>query len=110
MFKNIIISFLFVICISASIVCGIFYYRLDQTRQQLNSVRMEYEAAQNRQRELREIIRGTDEILNESFTTLSEIRTQITAIRESYNAMEELLNSTWSNSIDNNNSINNGEN
>ena len=110
MFKNFIISFLLGITISVSIACGIFYHRLVETRQQLESVRMEYAAVENQQRELREIIRGTDKILCESFDTLSGIRSQIAAIRESYEQMENLLYSTGDNNvIDNSNTNYNGE-
>lgn len=91
MLKNFIISFLLVISICASIASGFFYYRLVKTRQQLESIRVEYAAAQDKQSELRDIVRGTNEVLSESFNTLSGIRSQIAAIRSSYEAMENIL-------------------
>ena len=91
MLKNFIISFLLVISICASIASGVFYYRLVKTRQQLESIRVEYAAAQDKQSELRDIVRGTNEVLSESFNTLSGIRSQIAAIRSSYEAMENIL-------------------
>ena len=85
---------------------GILKGRLVETRQQLESIRMEYARAEDQQRELREIIRGTDKILCESFDTLSGIRSQIAAIRESYEQMENLLYSTRDNNITDNNAVN----
>jgi hypothetical protein len=79
-------------------------YRLGKTRQQYNDVRTELEAARNQQQEIADIIRGTDEILGESFTTVEGIRSQVRVIRESYEKMEKLLshNSTTNYSVNNN--------
>jgi hypothetical protein len=87
-----------------SIIGGaILQSRLERTRQELNTVRMELSAATNRQSELADILRRDGEILRESSTTISGIRSQIAAIRESYMAMENLLYNTGSNdSTDNN--------
>lgn len=103
MLKNFIISLLLVVSICTSVASGIFYHRLVEVRQQLNTVRVEYAAAQDKQSELRDIVRGTNEVLSESFNTLSGVRKQITAIRESYEKMENLLYNTGNNdSVDNN--------
>lgn len=66
-------------------------YRLEQTRRQLDAIRVEYAAATSRQSELAEILRRDGEILSESSTTISGIRSQIAAIRESYEAMESII-------------------
>lgn len=65
--------------------------RLEQTRYELESVRMELSAATNRQSELAEVLRRDSEILSESFDTISGIRSQIAAIRESYEKMENII-------------------
>lgn len=82
-------------------------YRLGCVRQQYNDVRTELEAASDRQQEIADIIRGTDEVLSESFTTIEGIRSQVRVIRESYEKMEKLLlNDSSTNYSDNNNSDN----
>lgn len=91
MAKNFIICFLLIITTSVSITCGIFYNRLVSARKQLESTRMELSAATNRQSEIAEILRRNDQILNESFTTISGIRSQIAIIRDNYEAMENIL-------------------
>lgn len=106
MFKNFIISFLLVVSICVSIACGVFHYRLEQTRHELESIRVEYERAQDQQRELREIVRGTDEVLNKSFNTLSGIRSQIEVIRASYQKMENMLYGSGDGNSDDNNDTN----
>lgn len=95
---------LFAVYFIISIVGGaILQSRLERTRRELDTVRMELSAATNRQSELAEILRRDGEILRESSTTISGIRSQIAAIRKSYEAMENLLYNTGSNdSIDNN--------
>lgn len=66
-------------------------YRLEQTRRQLDAIRVEYAAATSRQSELAEILRRDGEILCESSTTINGIRSQITVIRDSYEKMENIL-------------------
>lgn len=103
-FRNlfIVVSFIAIASLFGN-VC--LEYRLGKTRQQYNDVRTELEAARNQQQEIADIIRGTDEILGESFTTTEGIRSQIRVIRESYEKMEKLLFSRGStNYSDNNNS------
>lgn len=99
-----LILLLSLICACAGF--GIQSYRLEQTRYELESIRVQYAAAQDQQSELREIIRETDELLSESFNTISGIRSQITAIRESYEKMENLLYSSWNNNSNNDGSTN----
>ena len=91
MYKNFIISFLLAVSICVSVACGVFHYRLEQTRRQLESTRMELSAATNRQSELTEILRRDGEILRESSTTIAGIRSQIAVIRESYEEMEAII-------------------
>lgn len=67
-------------------------HRLASTRFELESVRTELESAEDKQSRIRDIVRGTDEILSESFYTIEGIRSQIRTIRESYEEMEALLN------------------
>lgn len=89
--------------IGISIICflialtgfGIQSHRLEQTRSELNSIRMELTAAQDRQYEIATILRRDSEILNESFNTIAGIREQIKVIRESHEAMEKLLYSDF---------------
>lgn len=66
-------------------------HRLGQTRRQLDNVRMELTAAQDRQYELATILRRDSEILSESSTTIAGVRSQIRVIRESYEEMETIL-------------------
>ena len=77
-------------------------YRLDKTRVELNNVRVQLAAASYKQQRIADIVRGTDEILSETFTTVAGIRSQIAAIRESYEEMEKLLYSGNSNNISDN--------
>lgn len=94
-----IIYTLFLVYFIVSITCGaILSYRLGQTRRQLDNVRVELTAAQNRQYELATILRRDSEILSESSTTIAGIRSQIRVIRESYEEMEKLLYSGFLNS------------
>ena len=87
-----VINICFVAYFMLSIICGaVLYNRLEQTRHELESVRMELSAATDRQSELAEILRRDGEILCESSTTISGIRSQIAAIRESYEAMENII-------------------
>lgn len=107
MFKNYIIGFLIVINLITATFCFRFHYRLVETRQQLESVRMELSAAKERQSEIAEILRRDGEIFRESSVTIAGIRSQIAAIRESYEAMEKLLLSSSTNSLHNNSNNNN---
>ena len=68
--------------------------RLDNTRQQLITVRAELNNAENRQRQLAEITSRTGSLLSESVDTVAGIRKQITEIRKNYEEMESLLNSS----------------
>lgn len=87
-----IIYTLFLVYFIVSITCGVILsYRLGQTRRQLDNVRVELTAAQNRQYELATILRRDSEILSESSTTIAGIRSQIRVIRESYEEMEAIL-------------------
>lgn len=91
MAKKIFITFLSTLLFVSLIGNTIFYYRLEQTRRQLESVRVELSAATNRQSELAEILRRDGEILSESRTTIAGIRSQITTIRENYEEMANIL-------------------
>lgn len=95
--KIIHILMLTIILISIS-AFGATYYRLVETRRQLDNVRVELTAAQNRQYELATILRRDSEILSESSSTVAGIRSQIRVIRESYEEMENLLYSGICNS------------
>lgn len=97
MLKNFIISFLIVIDIITAAFCFRLHYRLEQSRQQLEHYRAELNAAKDQQQRIREIVRGTDEILSESLDTVAGIRSQIKIIRESYEKMENLLYGIGSN-------------
>ncbi len=104
MYITVIACFITVISLFGN-VC--LEYRLGCVRQQYNDVRTELEAASDRQQEIADIIRGTDEILSESFTTIEGIRSQVRVIRESFEKMEKLLfNDSSTNYSDNNNSDN----
>lgn len=81
-------------------------YRLGRTRQQLNDIRMELVAAQNRQYEIADVLRRDSEILSESFSTVEGIRSQIRCIRESYEEMEKLLYSSGAFNLSNNSNNN----
>lgn len=77
--------------------------RLERTEQELGQVRMEYQSAANRERQLEmainecQYIAGrTDEILSESADTIQGIREQISEIRKSYEAMEDIIDSVHS--------------
>lgn len=81
-------------------ICGSYVQKseLDEYRQQLESVRNELAAADDRQSELTntiaecgDIIRRDGEILSESATTIQGLRSQIRVIKESYEEMEMLL-------------------
>ena len=91
MFKNYIIGFLIVVNLITAAFCVRFHYRLVETRQQLESVRMELSAATERQSEIAEILRRDGEIFRESSATIAGIRSQITVIRDSYEKMENIL-------------------
>lgn len=106
---SIIVLILLLSFICACAGFGIQSYRLEQARHELDSIRNEYAAVKDQQSELREIIRSTDEILCESFDTISGIRSQITAIRESYEEMESIINSSRCNSANDNSDTNNEE-
>ena len=74
--------------------------RLERTERELGQVRMEYQSAANRERQLEmainecQYIAGrTDEILSESADTIQGIREQISEIRKSYEALEDIINS-----------------
>lgn len=97
MSKNFIISFFIITNLITAAFCFGFHYRLVETRYELKSIRDELSAAKDQQREIREIIRGTDELLSESFDTINGIRSQIKIVRESYEKMENLLYSPRSN-------------
>jgi len=97
MLKNFIISFLIVTNIITAAFCFRLHYRLEQSRQLIEHYRTELNAAEDRQQRIREIVRGTDEILSESLNTVAGIRSQIAVIRESYEKMENLLYGIGSN-------------
>lgn len=77
--------------------------RLERTERELGQVRMEYQSAANRERQLEmainecQYIAGrTDEILSESADTIQGIREQISEIRKSYEALEDIIDSVHS--------------
>ena len=98
------ILLIIMVCIS-----GVASYRLAETRRLYDDVRVQLDAAESKQRELRNVIRRTDEILCESFDTVAGIRSQIQVIRESYEEMEKLLYGSNANNGSNNDNNNNGE-
>lgn len=89
--NDIVVFILLVLLVGALAGFCMQSYRLEQTRQQLESVRMELSAATSRQSELAEILRRDGEILCESSTTINGIRSQIAVIRDSYEKMENIL-------------------
>lgn len=99
----IIIGLLLLLCIVGGRL-AIQTNRLAETRQQLEHVRMELTAAQDRQYELAAILRRDSEILSESSTTVAGIRSQIRVIRESYEDMERVLYSGFFDSYSRGNS------
>lgn len=105
--NDIVVFILLVLLVGALAGFCMQSYRLEQTRRQLDAIRVEYAAATSRQSELAEILRRDGEILCESSTTINGIRSQIAAIRESYEAMEKLLLSSSTNSLHNNSNNNN---
>lgn len=77
--------------------------RLERTEREFKQVRMEYQSAANRERQLEmainecQYIAGrTDEILSESADTIQGIREQISEIRKSYESMEDIIDSVHS--------------
>lgn len=91
MFKNVIIGILVGLLSAACAGFGIQTYRLGRTESELGHIRTELSAAQNRQREIADIIRRDSELLSESGTSIKFIREQLEIIRESYEEMEKLL-------------------
>ncbi len=89
--QKVIITILSTLLFVSLVSNAIFYHRLERTRQQLDSVRMELSAATDRQSELAEILKRDGEILSKSSNTIRGIREQITAIRENYEKMENIL-------------------
>lgn len=92
--KEIIISGLSVLLALFVIYSSILHNRLVETRYELESVRQEFARAADQQQRIGEIVRGTAEILNESFVTVKGLREQIAIIRSSYEEMEKLLYSS----------------
>lgn len=85
-----ILSFL----LTASLICNtVFQHRLEQSRQQLELVRVELERSTDNYKSITESVRRTSEILNESATTVQDLRRQISAIRETFEDMENYINS-----------------
>ena len=107
MFKNFIISFLIISNIITAAFGFRYHYRLGQARQLVEHYRTALNSAEDQQREIAEIIRGTDEILSESLNTITGIRGQIAVIRESYEKMERIINSARSGSANDNSRTNN---
>lgn len=100
---NMFIMFLLVVSITA---LNFQTYRLGEAKRELERTRAELNAAADQQQRIREIVRGTGNILSESFVTVNGLREQIAVIRESYEEMEKLLYSTGTdnsglNSLDN---------
>lgn len=94
--KEIIIGIMSVLLTLFVIYSSILHNRLVETRRELESVRTELNRASDKQQRIGEIVRGTNEILSESFVTVNGLREQIAVIRESYEEMEKLLYSTGS--------------
>lgn len=92
--KEIIISGLSVLLALFVIYSSILHNRLVETRYQLERTRMELNAASDQQQRIGEIVRGTADILSESFTTIGGLREQIAVLRASYEEMEKLLYSS----------------
>lgn len=89
--NDIVVFILLVLLVGALAGFCMQSYRLEQTRRQLDAIRVEYAAATSRQSELAEILRRDGEILCESSTTINGIRSQIAVIRDSYEKMENIL-------------------
>jgi Tfp pilus assembly protein PilO len=106
MLNKIIFIILFVTNVVSATFCFRLNYRLDKTRQHLESIRVELNAAQNRESDIAESIRRTGEILSSSVSTLAGLRAQIAAIRENYEEMESRLYNTGSNDTIGNNTTN----
>lgn len=100
--NDIIVFILLLLLVGSFAGFAIQTNRLESTRQQLEHVRMELTAAQDRQYELAEILRRDGKILSESSSTVAGIRKQIKDIRKSYEEMEKLLLSSGAFNLYNN--------
>lgn len=70
--------------------------RLYRVRARLNEVEIEYRVAQNRERELQEVVRRTDTILNESSDTVDELIIRFGQIKESYFELAKIISNRGS--------------
>lgn len=91
--KNIIII-LSVLLLVSSVCNAILSHRLEQTRQQLEYVRMELERSRNNYKVITDGLSRTAEVLGESATTVQQLREQMSAVRENYQTMEKYINNS----------------
>lgn len=92
--KEIVVCALAVMLTFFIVYSSVLKDRLVQTRQQLESARMELRAASDREQDIRATVRRADEILCKSVVTITDIREQIAEVRKSYEEMEALLNNS----------------
>ena len=89
--KHIINMFIMLLLVVSLTALNFQTYRLGQAQRELERTRIELNRASDQQQRIGEIVRGTNSILRESFSTVSGLREQIAVIRESYEEMEKLL-------------------
>ena len=65
--------------------------RLEHIRQQYTELRIRYEGITDKQQQLTNIFRRTNEVLSNSATTIGEIKQQLRIIKENYQQMENIL-------------------
>lgn len=95
--QKVIIIILSCILLISSTCNVVLQYRLEQTRQQLEYVRVELSRSRENYRVIADGLGRTSEILSKSAGTVKELREQIYTIRETFEDMEDYINS-----IDNN--------
>lgn len=97
--RNIIELILLLLLVCSGTGYFVQSYRLDQTRQQLASVRMELERSRDNSRAIADGLARTREILSQSAVTVQDIRRQISEIRKTYEYMENYINSINNNNL-----------
>ena len=80
---------------------GVQTYRLHSYMEQCEHYRTELDAAADRQSEIRDVVRGTAEILSQTANTVAELRVQLQEVENSYNYLWELVSNDNNCSSDN---------
>ena len=85
--KSIILSLVLLVLLLWAIISNVRLYsttkRLRQSEQRLESVRVELESTQNREREIAEVTERTSDLLAQAGTSVTEIRKKINILEES---------------------------